>query len=111
MGLSPSDLAKQFSAKVLGGQDVQADKQKAQREQVKAKTRTLGHFIDDHYGPWVRVERKTGAATLHRVQTQFASFMNLSLEAVSPCLVEKWQTQRGGRQAKPQARLTEMLSP
>ena len=42
----------------------------------------------------MRVERKTGAATLHRLQSQFASFRGLALEAVSPCLVEKWQTQR-----------------
>lgn len=42
----------------------------------------------------MRVERKTGVATLHRLQAQFASFRSLCLEAVSPCLVEKWQTQQ-----------------
>ena len=47
------DLAKQFSAKSLSGQDLQKEKKIARLEKEKISSRTLEGFIKLHYAPWV----------------------------------------------------------
>ncbi len=91
------DLAKQFSAKALSGHDVQAEKKKAQIDMVKIKARTLGGFIEHHYAPWVRVERKTGLETIASLNFNFSHLMQLPLEEISPWLIEKWRVEQQKR--------------
>jgi integrase len=88
------DLAKQFSAKALSGQDIQEDKKRAQFEKEKTKARTLEGFIDLHYAPWVKVERKTGLDTIKRINLNFSYLMKFPLEDISPWLIEKWRTEQ-----------------
>ena len=88
------DLAKQFSAKAISGQDLQEEKKKASIEKEKIKTRTLEKFIELHYAPWVTVERKTGTGTIKRLNLNFSNLMKLSLEEISPLLIEKWRTEQ-----------------
>lgn len=95
------DLAKQFSAKAVSGEDIQAKKKRARSEKDKTKSRTLGKFIEQHYAPWVTVERKTGLETLKRLNANFSELMNLSLEELSPLLVEKWNAEQRKRGKAP----------
>ncbi len=88
------DLAKQFSAKAISGQDLQEEKKKASIEKEKIKTRTLEKFLEFHYAPWVVVERKTGIGTINRLNLNFSNLMKLSLEEISPLLIEKWRTEQ-----------------
>ena len=88
------DIAKQLSAKVISGQDLQEDKRKAAIEKEKIKTRTLEKFIELHYAPWVLVERKTGTGTINRLNLNFSNLMKLPLEEISPLLIEKWRTEQ-----------------
>lgn len=88
------DLAKQFSAKALSGEDIQEEKKKARLAKEKAKTRTLGGFIELHYAPWVKIERKTGLETIKRLNANFSDLMDLPLESISPWLIEKWQIEQ-----------------
>jgi integrase len=88
------DMAKQFSAKAISGQDLQEEKKKAILEKEKIKTRTLEKFIELHYAPWVLVERKTGIGTINRLNLNFSSLMKLSLEEISALLIEKWRTEQ-----------------
>ena len=89
------ELAKHFSAKALSGQDVQADKKKAQLEKEKTKSRTLGGFVEHHYEPWVKVNHKTGAETVIWLNLHFSDLKPLPLEKISPMLLEKWCTEAG----------------
>ncbi len=84
------DLARQFSAKTLSGVDVQAEKKKAQLEQEKIKSRTLKGFIEHHYAPWAKVERKTGLETIKRLNFNFRHLMELPLKEIYPWMIEKW---------------------
>jgi len=88
------DLAKQYSAKTLSGQDVQEDKKKAYREKEKAQAHTLGKFIEHHYAPWIKTERKRGLETINRLNLNFSHLMDLPLEEISPRLVEKWRVEQ-----------------
>ena len=89
------ELAKHFSAKALSGQDVQADKKKAQLEKEQTKSRTLGSFVEHHYEPWVKVQSKTGTATIDRFNLHFSDLKSLPLEEISPMLLDTWCTKVG----------------
>ena len=88
------DLAKQFSAKTLLGQDIQEEKKTAILEKEKAKARTLEGFIESHYAPWVTAERRTGLATIKMLKFNFSNLMQLPLKDISPLLIEKWRAEQ-----------------
>ncbi len=88
------ELAKQFLVNVLSGLDIQAEKKKAYFEEEKTKSRTLGKFVEQHYAPWVKVERKRGLETLTRLNAHFSELLKLSLSEISPMLIEKWQVEQ-----------------
>jgi integrase len=95
------DLAEQYAAKILGGQDVQAEKKRIRLEMENAKTRTLGTFLRNKYGPWVEAERKTGKASLQRVCINFSHLDNTPLENISVQAIELWRSEqlRNGKAA------------
>lgn len=88
------DLARQFSAKTLLGHDIQEEKKIAYLEKEKANIRTLEKFIELHYAPWVKVERKTGLATIRILLFNFSHLMKLPMEQISPLLIEKWRVEK-----------------
>ena len=88
------DLAKQFSAKSLSGQDLQKEKKIARLEKEKISSRTLEGFIKLHYAPWVIEERKTGLGTIDRLNFNFSHLMKLPIESISPMLIEKWRAEQ-----------------
>jgi len=86
------DIAEQLSAKVASGVDVQAQKKQVREDAEKAKLRTLGGFIEHEYGPWVKSERRTGSATLKRIQSNFAYLFDKPLEDISEWDIAKWRS-------------------
>ncbi|MGB5832599.1 MAG: integrase family protein, partial [Thiohalocapsa sp.] len=88
------DIAQKKLAEIALGNDPAAAKQKARREAERAKTTTLGGFLDLKYGPWVEANRKTGAATLARIRACFGDLMARPLPDVNSWLIENWRKDR-----------------
>ena len=55
---------------------------------------TWKQFIDDHYGPWVTQNRKTGAETVSRLRSRFAAFDDVRLSNLSQFAIERWRSAR-----------------
>jgi integrase len=60
----------------------------------KAKADTLRAFLDDHYGPWVKAERKAGAATVANLKAQFADYLDKPLTSISAFGIERFKADR-----------------
>lgn len=88
------DLAEKQAAHVAMGADIQALKQQERQKTQLAASRTLGGFIEHHYGPWVKSERKTGDETLARLRYCFQEWFDLPLHEITPRIVEKWRSEK-----------------
>lgn len=95
-GLSPAqarDAALLLSARVIAGEDIQAEKKRQRLAARQAKSRTLAGFLDRKYGPWVRRQRKTGEATIDRILANFEHLLERPLSEINVWVVEKWQSE------------------
>ncbi|MCZ6845678.1 MAG: hypothetical protein O7F69_07230, partial [Alphaproteobacteria bacterium] len=56
---------------------------------------TLERYLDDSYGPWVKLNRSDGAATIGRIKACFLEpFGCLPINQITSELVEDWRTSR-----------------
>jgi integrase len=94
------DIATKYAGKVAEGLDVQQHKAKERQDATEAKQRTLKAFIDNQYRPWVLANRKTGLATLNRVESCFNDFMLLALSEITVAKIEAWRTNELSRDIK-----------
>jgi integrase len=90
--LDPNE-ARVEARKVLGGvwkgEDPQAAK-RAKRAQITFKT-----FVTEHYEPWAKAQRKTGAEQTARLRSVFGDALDtLVLSEITPFHVERWRTAR-----------------
>lgn len=81
------DRAKDLLADITKGKDP------AEGKRI-VKCHTFRTFIDEEYSPWAKAHRKDGKATVARLNTCFAEFLDLKLVDISAWLVEKWRTGR-----------------
>lgn len=81
------DEARQILAGITKGQDPHTARH-------AAKEHTLGSFLDEVYGPWVEAHRKSGGATLKRLQACFDGFRGKKLDDMNAWILEKWRTAR-----------------
>jgi len=88
------DVAEQKSADVAKGHDVQAEKKEKRKQEAQAKIKTLVGFLELKYGPWVKGERKTGNATVKRLNTNFEHLMNKPMEEISKWDIDKWRSEQ-----------------
>lgn len=88
------DQAIMLAAKVIGGQDLQAEKKRRRRAAELAKSRTLEGFLEHHYEPWATSHRKSGTATIKRIRSNFAHLMSRPLNEISLWVVEKWRSEQ-----------------
>ena len=88
------DVAEQKAADVAKGHDVQAEKKQKRREADQAKFKTLAGFMEHKYSPWVKSERKTGAATVRRLNTNFEYLMTKPMEEISKWDLDKWRSEQ-----------------
>lgn len=89
------DEAKKILGEIMRGEDPGA------AEVPKSKKHSLSTFLADDYEPWAIVHQKTATATLARIRTTFAKFLNVSLNEIAPHAIERWRTKRlnDGRKA------------
>jgi integrase len=89
------DKAKDILASVTKGEDPMTAK-KTVREQ------TFDSFLTEVYGPWVQTHRKTGKATMERLEACFKKdFGKKPLPDITAWIVEKWRTARLKNGIKP----------
>lgn len=63
--------------------------------QQRRKVPTLRTYLDDHYGPWLKANRRSGAATLALLEHCFAEqFGDLRLDELTPDRLVRWRGQR-----------------
>lgn len=93
--------AKSLAGEVANGGDPSGDKKKAQVAAKRAATSKLGAFIDNRYGPWVVVERKSGEATLSTLKSSFAFLLERQIEDISTWDIERWRRERHKKGTSP----------
>lgn len=94
--LSPAqarDQAILLSARVVAGEDIQSQKKHERRIAEQAKSQTLEGFLIHQYVPWVTTQRKSGAATVKRIRSNFAHLMQRPLVDINLWVVEKWRSE------------------
>jgi integrase len=68
------------------GEDVTAPK--------KNDAPTLREYLEEHYFPWVKANRKGGAATVARIRASFGFLMDVKVKDIDPLTIEKWRIER-----------------
>jgi integrase len=96
------DLAQQYAARTVSGEDIQVTKQKAREAVQRTKHQTLGGFLEHQYGPWLlaeRPEKRRSAETLQRLGVNFADLLERPMFDITPWIIEKWRAEqrKGGK--------------
>ncbi|MFC1665214.1 tyrosine-type recombinase/integrase [Pseudomonadota bacterium] len=60
----------------------------------KKSSLTLRELLDSHYSPWVKVNRKTGAATVARLVGAFQLLLDTGVTSLDTADITRWKTQR-----------------
>jgi integrase len=68
--------------------------QTGERAQARRSLKTLEDYVSGEYGPWVVSNRKTGRATLERIERSFRGLLSTALRDLSPLQIERWRTKR-----------------
>lgn len=95
--LSPAqarDQAILLAARVISGEDRQAEKKKKRRSAELAKSRKLEGFLIHNYEPWATSHRKSGVATVERIRRNFPHLLNRPLIDINLWVVEKWRSEQ-----------------
>lgn len=87
------DEAQNLSVRVIAGEDIQATKKNERAAAEAAKSQTLSGFLEHRYGPWVLSQRKTGDATLKRIESTFAHLLDRPLHEINAWVIEKWRSE------------------
>jgi len=95
--LSPAqagDQANLLSARVVAGEDIQAEKKRECQLARMVKSRTLDGFLKHKYEPWATSQRKSGPATVQRIRSNFPHLMNRPLNEINLWVIEKWRSEQ-----------------
>jgi len=97
-GAITTTKARQIAQKRLGevkaGIDIQADRILSRREAKRAQLSTLRGFLDNQYADWLKTERRSGTATLARIQANFGGWYERPLQDINSWLVTSWRTKK-----------------
>ena len=88
------DLAENNSASVIQGEDVHKLKKDNKDKAASVEEKTLGYFLENHYEPWAAINRKSGAASLKKIECHFAFLYPLQLDEISILRIENWRTEK-----------------
>ncbi len=94
--LSPAqarDQAVLLSARVVAGEDIQLQKKRERQVAQQAKSQTLDGFLIHQYEPWATSQRKSGAATVKRIRSNFDHLMPRPLSDINLWVIEKWRSE------------------
>jgi integrase len=80
------EATKEFLARVALGEDVARPQ--------KNDSPSLREYLEEHYFPWVKANRKGGAATVARIKTSFGFLLDFKIKDIDLLTLEKWRTAR-----------------
>ncbi len=83
--------ALQALALVSTGVDIQEEKKLAKRRREQAKVAVLEKFIEDRYGPWVLLHKKSAHESLRVLNKDFKQLLKKPMEQISKWDIQKWQ--------------------
>lgn len=63
-------------------------------DEKETKVHTWKSFLDEEYGPWVELQKKTGKATLTRLKACFSEFNKRKLPDMNTWVLDKWRNAR-----------------
>jgi site-specific recombinase XerD len=94
------EIAQLRLGEVKSGIDVQALKIRSKIEGAKERSRSLEGFIEEMYQNWITTERKSGEATLARIESNFGEWYGRPIVDINTWLVTNWRTVKikGGAQ-------------
>jgi len=96
------DLAKDKSALVHQGIDVQAEKKKARVKTSLSKFTTLSAFLEQKYAPFLKNRNpKTADKVMKALKSSFPKYLNRQLDDITAWELEKWRSERLGESIKP----------
>ena len=71
------------------------------REKELNKSRTLRHYLNKHYRPWVLTERRSGKTTLEILDRYFEQWYDKQIPSINQFLVGTWRTKKLKEGLKP----------
>ncbi|TDF35523.1 DUF4102 domain-containing protein [Alteromonadaceae bacterium M269] len=96
------DLAKDKSAEVTKGIDIQSVKKEAKEKVRLSKLSTLGAFVNDKYEPWLETQNaKTAKASIQNLKAAFPQFLDKQLSEITAWELEKWRNEKKSSGLKP----------
>ncbi len=87
------DQAILLSARVVAGEDIQEAKKRERQLAMLAQSQTLEGFLRHQYESWALSQRKSGAATVNRIRSNFEHLMQRPLGDINLWVVEKWRSE------------------
>ncbi|MFM0019271.1 tyrosine-type recombinase/integrase [Paraburkholderia azotifigens] len=102
------DMAAKFAATVEHSTDdnrtILAKRDQRAKEADRAKVvPTLGEYLADTYGPFVKAERATGARIIADIQKTFSSWLDRPLDQITIKEISDWKTAELSRVLRPAA--------
>jgi len=97
------DKARAVLGAAAGGKDPAAEKKerRAEGEARRKSSRTLREYLEGDFAAWARHGMRGGDATVTRIGTVFADWMEKPLSAINPWLIQKWQREQQKAGLKP----------
>ncbi len=80
--------------RIAVGEDIQQKKKKDKAKAESNKSRTLGAFLNNKYGPWVKSERKSGNETVQTINALFGFLMDTPLDQINQWVMDNWRVER-----------------
>jgi integrase len=74
--------------------DVARGEDPVEAKRAERRRMTLETFVDEHFAPWARVQRKTGEELVSRLRSVFASLLRTSLDSITTFDIERWRSTR-----------------
>ncbi|WP_158972636.1 tyrosine-type recombinase/integrase [Paraglaciecola sp. L3A3] len=96
------DLAKDKSAEIIKGIDVQAVRKQAKEQVRLSKLSTLRAFVEQKYKPWLETRNaKTSTAAIKNLKASFPQFLDFQLSDITAWHLEKWRNEKKSGGLKP----------
>ena len=88
------DRAAKLAGRVAHGEDIQAERKKARLEEERKEVSSWGMFLRKKYEPWANAHRKSGAATVKRLEACFDWLESYDLLQIDHRVIDNWRTEQ-----------------
>jgi len=94
-------LALMAAGDVARGVDIQVRKKNEKIAEARKRRSTLGKFVEQVYGPYLTLEKKSGDQMLARMQSCFGQWYSLPMSEISEWKAKRWRQEQLKRGLKP----------